>query len=154
MTLQHTALHTLRCAALVAAIVLAAGGCDFTMKYVRFPVQEGNTKVYYEKLFDDLLGADNDQAIAYGAIEHHDITTALFYCQRGVRAHPGEAYPQYDLAIIYEIKGDWEAARVAIQEAIRLDQAARAGAKGQQKQVDADLVSELRFIENHTPLRR
>jgi tetratricopeptide (TPR) repeat protein len=154
MKLSNFSVRTLCAAALVAAIVLAAGGCDATLKHVRFPVQEGNSKVYYEKFFNDGFGLDLDEAAAYQAIERNDVDTAVRYCESAVRAHPNDEYAQYDLAIVYEIKGNWDGAETAIREAIRIDTAQRATAKGQSKRADADYVAELAFIQRHKPARR
>jgi len=151
MKLPNSLLRLLSGAALAVAVVLGTGGCDPTLKYVRFPVHEGNAKVYYEKFFNDGFGLDLDAAAAYEAIERHDVDTAVRYCENAARKSPNDDWPQYNLAIVYEVKGNWDAAETAIREAIRIDQAQRAANKNLSKRTDANYVAELEFILRHKP---
>jgi Tfp pilus assembly protein PilF len=153
MKLDNSSVRRLCGAALIAVLALAAGGCDFTSKYVRFPVQEGSARVYYEKPFYDAFGIDVNTGLAYDAIERNDVDTALRYCEKAVRDDPNDQWAQWDLAIIYEIKGNWDGAEVAMKEAIRLDLARKAASKDLKKEVDGSYAAELEFIRRHKPMR-
>ncbi|MBI4952538.1 MAG: tetratricopeptide repeat protein [Myxococcales bacterium] len=134
-------------AALVVGLTLGLGGCDGTLKYVRFPVQEGNSRIYYEKFFNDGMGIDADQAAAYNAIERGQNDVAVQICEGAVGSHPNDVWAHYNLAILYEMKGNWDGAERHINEAIRLQQLPNS--KGQKGDVNTDFYAELGFIKSH-----
>ena len=142
-----TLLRSLRAPLLVVGLALLGTGCDWTMKYVNFPVVEPDgRKVYYEKFFNDGLGSDADMAAAYNAVERGDVDTALRICEGKTAQSNADKFDWYNLAILYEVRGRWDDAEHAINEAIRLD-AVPAG-PGKQR-VDADFIAERNFIQRH-----
>ena len=64
----------------------------------------------------------NDPAVekAFKLLQANKVEEARDTLKDHIAAFPQQPYPHYDLAIVYEVKGDWKSAHDSIQEALKL----------------------------------
>lgn len=121
-------------------IALGLAGCDGTFKYFNFKVWDGGKEVYVEKFYNDGLGSVGHQKTAFDLASHGDNDAAIRVLEDHI-AHGGTDWDNYDLAILYERKHDWDKAEAAIKEAIRLDR--------HEKTNNTDFQRELALIQHY-----
>ena len=106
---------------------------------INYPVREldgrtVNVEKYYSSVFDDDPGDRSFKQLKAGHVEE-----ALATMKAQSAAHPTDSGARYDLAIIYEIKGDWVTAAAEIKEAVRINPKTKM------------YTDEERYIETHVP---
>ncbi len=107
----------MKTALLLAAFLVAACSPIQTVSYAVHEPDGRTTQV--DKYFASLV-TDDPGDKAFKQIQAGRVDEALTTIQEAIKITPTDASYRYDLAILWEIKGDWSAALAAIREARRL----------------------------------
>lgn len=126
---------SIRVGALIFAVAVAC--CGWSFKSIVFDVQENGKKVSVEKPFGGVDPSAADPA--FEAVQRGDFDGAIRIMQKATRRYPRSGWHHYNLAILYEVKGDWTAAHESIDKAHKIE-------PGVQRFKD-----ELAFVERHMP---
>jgi hypothetical protein len=122
-------------------LALATAACDGTFKYFNFKVWDGGKEVYVEKFYNDGLGSVPHQKTAFDLASHGDGDAAIRVLEDHIAHGGGTDWDNYDLAILYERRHNWDKAEAAIREAIRLDRGTKTN--------NTDFTRELALIQHY-----
>lgn len=133
----------MRNALLGATFAAMAMGCWTKTESIRFPVTEPDGKVVeVRKYWGFTVANDRARDEAFTLMQHGKIDEARDVLKASVAKDPKKPYNHYDLAIVYEVKGEWALALESINAAL--------GASTTSASNDT-FTEEKKFIERHLP---
>lgn len=113
------------------------------VRTVKYPLQENGRTTKVEKFFitDGLTRSPENEA--FEASQRGDFAKGIEILKGELRRWPRKPALHYDIGILYEVTGDWQAAEDAMQEAVR-------HAEGKyQADRRREYEAELAFIQRH-----
>ncbi len=141
MTLRYWS--TRLCAALLVLVASYLLGCG-PMKYIRVQVTDDGTPIEVEKHFVTSFGTSDSEA-AWQAAAGGDIDEGIRIMKALIAERPDYDTLYYNITILYEAKGDWDEAEIAILQAIELDKA-KIARLIKKREVQRRFTRELEFI--------
>jgi hypothetical protein len=118
-------------------LAAALASCGWSFKSIVFDVHENGKTVTVEKPFGSVDPSAADAA--FEAVQRKDVDGAIRIMQAAAQKHPQSGWHRYNLAILYEVKGDWTAAHEAIEKACEIEPTVQR------------FKDELAFVERHMP---
>ena len=143
-------LWIVRALALVV-LTLVAVGCSPTLKHVNFQFDHRGTTIKAKKHFNVGFGLDPSYR-AWHDVKKRDYDKAIETMLEIVAQNPDNAWALHNLAILYEAKGDWNAAEKTIRECIAVDERVSAAeGRSPTRAFQDELEYILRYKPAHTP---